>query len=248
MRRLRPDRQVAARLTVLSVADHLIGGGAQCHELSEFYGIVIYMYFADHNPPHFHAIYAEHEVLIRIHDGTTIRGELPRTAMRLVEQWRLCITTSCGELGLSPGTRRPVTDRAAAVDAPSEDDAAAAGNTKQPLFRTCSAEFRIRQGVRSDGVRPLLPPRCELAQRAGVTLDWQAGACDSDRCERGGGLECRVQRSHLWRRLLAVELLAFATIVSVVGFPTLPVAADESSGLVSVVPGRVLETRVGADF
>jgi Domain of unknown function (DUF4160) len=26
--------------------------------LSEFYGIAIYMYFADHNPPHFHAIYA----------------------------------------------------------------------------------------------------------------------------------------------------------------------------------------------
>ena len=32
--------------------------------LSEFYGIVIYMYFADHNPPHFHAIYAEHEAPI----------------------------------------------------------------------------------------------------------------------------------------------------------------------------------------
>ena len=56
--------------------------------LSDFYGIVIYMYFADHNPPHFHAIYAEHEALIRIDDGSTIRGELPRTAMRLVEQWR----------------------------------------------------------------------------------------------------------------------------------------------------------------
>lgn len=29
--------------------------------LSAFYGIVISMYFADHNPPHFHAIYAERE-------------------------------------------------------------------------------------------------------------------------------------------------------------------------------------------
>jgi hypothetical protein len=56
--------------------------------LSEFYGIVIYMYFADHSPPHFHAIYGEHEALIRIADGSTIRGELPSTAMRLVEQWR----------------------------------------------------------------------------------------------------------------------------------------------------------------
>ena len=56
--------------------------------LSEFYGIAIYMYFADHNPPHFHAIYAEYEALIRIDNGAVIRGELPTTAMRLIEQWR----------------------------------------------------------------------------------------------------------------------------------------------------------------
>ncbi len=56
--------------------------------VSEFYGIVIYMYFVDHNPPHFHAIYGEHEALVRISDGDTIRGNLPRTAARLVEQWR----------------------------------------------------------------------------------------------------------------------------------------------------------------
>jgi hypothetical protein len=56
--------------------------------LSEFYGIVIYMYFADHNPPHFHAIYAEHEALVRNDDGSIIRGDLPKTAARLVEQWR----------------------------------------------------------------------------------------------------------------------------------------------------------------
>lgn len=56
--------------------------------LSEFYGIVIYMYFADHNPPHFHAIYAEHEALVRIDDGSIVRGDLPRTAAKLVEQWR----------------------------------------------------------------------------------------------------------------------------------------------------------------
>lgn len=56
--------------------------------LSEFYGIVIYMYFADHNPPHFHAIYGEFEALIRIEDGSVLRGGLPRTAATLVEQWR----------------------------------------------------------------------------------------------------------------------------------------------------------------
>ena len=56
--------------------------------LSEFYGIAIYMYFADHDPPHFHAIYAEHEALVQIDDGSILRGGLPKTAAKLVEQWR----------------------------------------------------------------------------------------------------------------------------------------------------------------
>lgn len=56
--------------------------------VSEFYGIVIYMYFLDHNPPHFHALYGTDEALVSIASGETIRGSLPRTASRLVEQWR----------------------------------------------------------------------------------------------------------------------------------------------------------------
>jgi Domain of unknown function (DUF4160) len=63
--------------------------------ISEFYGIAIYMYFSDHNPPHFHAIYAEHEALIQVDDGSIIGGQLPKTAARLVEQWR---TAHVGEL------------------------------------------------------------------------------------------------------------------------------------------------------
>ena len=46
------------------------------------------MYFADHDPPHVHAIYAEREALIRIGDGSILRGGLPKTAAKLVEQWR----------------------------------------------------------------------------------------------------------------------------------------------------------------
>jgi len=57
--------------------------------LSEFYGIVIYMYFQDHSPPHVHAIYAEYEALVRIEDGVVIRGALPRTAAALVQRWCL---------------------------------------------------------------------------------------------------------------------------------------------------------------
>jgi hypothetical protein len=56
--------------------------------VSEFYGIVIYMYFLDHDPPHFHALYGGDEALVSIVSGETLRGSLPRTAGRLVEQWR----------------------------------------------------------------------------------------------------------------------------------------------------------------
>lgn len=56
--------------------------------LSEFYGIVIFMFFADHNPPHFHAVYGEHEAIIVVADGSVLSGWLPRTAAQLVEQWR----------------------------------------------------------------------------------------------------------------------------------------------------------------
>ena len=37
--------------------------------ISEFYGIAVYMYFADHNPPHFHAIYGASEAAIAVDSG-----------------------------------------------------------------------------------------------------------------------------------------------------------------------------------
>jgi hypothetical protein len=45
------------------------------------------MYPSDHPPPHFHATYGEHEVLIRISDGSIYAGLLPRRALRLVRAW-----------------------------------------------------------------------------------------------------------------------------------------------------------------
>ncbi len=56
--------------------------------LSTFYGIVIWLYSNDHPPPHFHATYGEHEVLIRIADGSIYSGSLPRRALHLVRTWR----------------------------------------------------------------------------------------------------------------------------------------------------------------
>ncbi len=57
-------------------------------EISRFLGIVITMYYRDHAPPHFHAIYGEHEATIGI-DGGDVNGYLPGRAMNHVQEWRL---------------------------------------------------------------------------------------------------------------------------------------------------------------
>lgn len=55
-------------------------------EISRFYGIVITMFFNEHNPPHFHVRYMEHRALIDIANGT-INGTMPRRALKLVYDW-----------------------------------------------------------------------------------------------------------------------------------------------------------------
>lgn len=56
-------------------------------EISRFYGIVIRMYHRDHAPPHFHAVYAEQQAVIRIDTLVVVKGALPPRAMRLVREW-----------------------------------------------------------------------------------------------------------------------------------------------------------------
>ena len=55
--------------------------------VSEFFGIVIYMYYNDHLPPHFHAEYGEHEAIYEIDTLNVSRGEVPRRAHALVIEW-----------------------------------------------------------------------------------------------------------------------------------------------------------------
>jgi hypothetical protein len=57
--------------------------------ISFFYGIAIRMYYRDHAPPHFHAVYGEHEAFIAIETGEVIAGHIPKTAARLVNEWAL---------------------------------------------------------------------------------------------------------------------------------------------------------------
>jgi uncharacterized protein DUF4160 len=56
-------------------------------ELSRFFGIVIRMFYNDHDPAHFHAIYGEHEALIEVETLSVFRGSLPRRALALVLEW-----------------------------------------------------------------------------------------------------------------------------------------------------------------
>ena len=56
-------------------------------EVSRFYGIIIAMFYGDHNPPHFHARYGKHKVAIRIQDFRVLEGQLPPRALGLVMEW-----------------------------------------------------------------------------------------------------------------------------------------------------------------
>jgi len=56
-------------------------------EISRFFGIIIRMFFADHEPPHFHPLYGDDEALIEIETLAVYRGALPRRALALVLEW-----------------------------------------------------------------------------------------------------------------------------------------------------------------
>jgi hypothetical protein len=56
-------------------------------EISRFLGIVITMYFNDHNPPHFHVRYEEHRALIGIEPLELREGQLPPRVLGLVIEW-----------------------------------------------------------------------------------------------------------------------------------------------------------------
>jgi len=54
--------------------------------ISRFLGIVIMMYYRDHNPPHFHAKYGDYEIIVSI-EGKVLEEKFPRRALQLVIEW-----------------------------------------------------------------------------------------------------------------------------------------------------------------
>jgi hypothetical protein len=59
----------------------------QMPQISRFFGIIISMYYDEHNPPHFHAIYGEYMAEIGINDLNVLIGKLPSRALGLVIEW-----------------------------------------------------------------------------------------------------------------------------------------------------------------
>ncbi|MEA3444324.1 MAG: DUF4160 domain-containing protein [Bacteroidota bacterium] len=55
-------------------------------EISRFYGILIKMYFNEHNPPHFHAEYQGYKATITIKKGI-VEGKMPKRALKLIFEW-----------------------------------------------------------------------------------------------------------------------------------------------------------------
>lgn len=55
-------------------------------EISRFLGIVIFMNFNEHPPPHFHAKYGKYHIAVDIHTGV-IEGRFPKRALKLVLEW-----------------------------------------------------------------------------------------------------------------------------------------------------------------
>ena len=56
-------------------------------QISYFLGVVIRMFYMDHNPPHFHAVYADFEGIIDIDKNEIISGYLPSRVLAIVKEW-----------------------------------------------------------------------------------------------------------------------------------------------------------------
>lgn len=56
-------------------------------EISRFFGIIIRMYYDEHNPPHFHVEYQGNKAVFDL-NGNMTKGDLgSRTARKLVREW-----------------------------------------------------------------------------------------------------------------------------------------------------------------
>ena len=66
-------------------------------ELSRFFGVIITMFYNDHQPPHFHARYAGRRAAIDIDSLAVLDGTLPPRVLGLVIEWATIHRDELGE-------------------------------------------------------------------------------------------------------------------------------------------------------
>ncbi|MCW5850472.1 MAG: DUF4160 domain-containing protein [Anaerolineae bacterium] len=55
-------------------------------EIPRFYGIIVFINYREHEPPHFHARYQTQEVLVEIETGI-VEGRMSKRELRLIFEW-----------------------------------------------------------------------------------------------------------------------------------------------------------------
>jgi len=76
--------------------------------VSKFFGISVYVYYDDHPPPHFHAVYAGQEAVIQIEELKMVRGALPPRVFGLVLEWAFQHRPELGEVWLQATNLEPI--------------------------------------------------------------------------------------------------------------------------------------------
>ena len=56
-------------------------------EISRFFGIIVAMYYNEHNPSHFHARYGKYKIEIEIGSLSVLAGKFPPRALGLIIEW-----------------------------------------------------------------------------------------------------------------------------------------------------------------
>jgi len=62
------------------------GKGKNMPEICRFYGLIIFMNFNEHDPPHFHVRYQDQEIIVEIKTGV-IGGKMSKRALKMVFEW-----------------------------------------------------------------------------------------------------------------------------------------------------------------
>jgi hypothetical protein len=55
--------------------------------ISSFFGIIIYMFWREHAPAHFHAKYGDDEIIVEIETGK-VTGTMTKRAIKMIQEWR----------------------------------------------------------------------------------------------------------------------------------------------------------------